>query len=83
MLCFSNISVYFAKSQPRHYEYIVSTIAMLSSFPPVPHKVAGRCLVLVFAATLSEMALQSVYPLNRKTQAENKMSKLSINKSKS
>ena len=67
----------------RHYEYIVSAIAILPSFSPVPRKVAGWFLVLVFAATLSEMALQSVYPLNRKTQAENKMSKLSINKSKS
>ena len=69
--------------QCSHYEYIVSAIAILPSFSPVPRKVSGRFLVLVFAATLSEMALQSVYPLNRKTKAENKMSKLLINKSKS
>ena len=29
-------------------------------FPPVPREVAGRFLVLVFAATLNEMALRSV-----------------------
>ena len=66
----------------RHYEYIESAIAIFPSSTPVPRKVAGECLVLVFAATFSEMALQSVYLWNRKTQAENKMSKLSINKSK-
>ena len=55
----------------------LAAIAILSSFSPVPCQVATQCLVLVFAATLSGMALQSVYPLNRKTQAENKMSKLS------
>ena len=34
--------------------------------------VAGQCLVLVFAATFSEMALQSVYPWNRTTQRKTK-----------
>ena len=61
VLCFSNIGL--------------SAIAILASFSPVPRKMAGRFFVLVFAATLSEMALRSVYPLNRVTQAENKMSK--------
>ena len=44
----------------KDHEYIASVVAILSSFFPFPCEVAGRCLVLVFAATPSEMALWSV-----------------------